>query len=90
MYNSPKEEHLKYLRQRLDRKLNWHKQIFAKWKQLGIALKSKLFTSNKLLIYKTIFKPILAYELQFWGTVSTCNTEILEQFKTLHMIVDAP
>jgi hypothetical protein len=58
-----REEDVKYL----DRRLTWHKHIIAKWKQLGITLskmywllgcKSKLSTSNKLLIYKTILKPI--------------------------------
>jgi hypothetical protein len=58
--------------------------------QLG--LKSKLSTSNKFLIYKTILKPIWTYGIQLWGTASTSNLEILERFqsKALRMIVDAP
>jgi hypothetical protein len=54
--------------------------------------KSKLSTSNKLLTYKTILKPIWTYGIQLWGTASTSNTEILEYFqsKTLRMIVVAP
>jgi hypothetical protein len=54
--------------------------------------KSKLSTSNKLLIYKTILKPILTYEIQLWETASTSNIEILERFQSnaLRMIVDAP
>jgi hypothetical protein len=53
--------------------------------------KSKLSTSNKLLLYKTILKPILTYGIQLWGTASTSNIEILERFqpKALGMIVDA-
>jgi hypothetical protein len=49
-------------------------------------------TRNKLLIYKTILKPIWTYGIQLWGTVSTSNIEILERFqsKALRMIVDAP
>jgi hypothetical protein len=45
--------------------------------------KSKFSTSNKLLIYKTILKPI-------W--TSTSNIESLESYqsKALRMIVDAP
>jgi hypothetical protein len=47
--------------------------------------KSKL-SINKLLIYKTILKPIWAYGLQLWGTASTFNVQILEhsQSKALH------
>jgi hypothetical protein len=74
---------------------------YAKWKQLAITLtkiywllgrKSKLSTSKKLLIYKTILKPIWTYGIQLWGTASTSNIEILERFqsKALRMIVDSP
>jgi hypothetical protein len=54
--------------------------------------KSQLSLSNKLLLYKTILKPIWTYGIQLWGTASTSNIEILECFqsKALHMIVDAP
>jgi hypothetical protein len=54
--------------------------------------KSKLYTSNKLLIYKTILKPIWTYGIQLWGTASTSNIQIPERFqsKALRMIVDAP
>jgi hypothetical protein len=56
-----------------------------------VGRKSKLSTSNKLLIYKTILKPIWTYGIQLWGTASTSNIEILERFqsKALGMIVDA-
>jgi hypothetical protein len=57
-----------------------------------LGLKSKLSTSNKLLIYKTILKPIWTYGTQLWGTASTSNIKILERFqsKALRMIVDTP
>jgi hypothetical protein len=57
----------------------------------SLGRKSKLSTSNKLLIYKTILKPIWTYGIQLWGTASTSNKEILENFqsKALHMVVDA-
>jgi hypothetical protein len=54
--------------------------------------KSKLSTSNKLLICKAILKPIWTYGIQLWGMASTSNIEILERFqvKALCMIMDAP
>jgi hypothetical protein len=42
--------------------------------------KVKLSTSNRLLIYKTILKPIWTYGIQLWGTASTSNVEIPECF----------
>jgi hypothetical protein len=53
---------------------------------------SVLSTSNKLLIHKTIHKPIWTCGIQLWGTASTSNIEILERFqsKALRMILDAP
>jgi hypothetical protein len=71
----PQEGDVKYLGLHLDRRLTWHKHIFAKRKQLGITLtkmywllgrKSKLSSSNKPLIYKTILKPIWTYGIKLW------------------------
>jgi hypothetical protein len=87
---TPQEEDVKYVGLHLDRRLTWHKHIFAKRKQLGITLtkmywllgrKSKLSTSNKLLIYeyKTILKPIWTYGIQLCGRASTSNIEILSK-----------
>jgi hypothetical protein len=96
----PREEDGKYTWLHVDRRLTWHKLIFSKRKQLGITLiktywlfgrKSKLSTSNKLLLYKTILKPIWTYGIKLWGTASTSNLEILERFqsKAFRMIMDA-
>jgi hypothetical protein len=95
------QEDVKYLGSHLDSRLTWHTHIFAKRKQLGIALtkmywllgrKSKLSTSNKLLIYKAIRQPIWTYGTQLWGTASTSTIDFLDRFqsKALRMIVDAP
>jgi hypothetical protein len=37
---------------------------------------SKLSTSHKHLIYKTILKPIWTYGIQLWGMTSTSNIEL--------------
>jgi hypothetical protein len=64
---TPREEDANYLGLHVDRRLTWHKHILPKRKQLEITLtkmywllgrESKLSTNNKLLIYKTILKPI--------------------------------
>jgi hypothetical protein len=81
--------------------LQLHKHIFTKKKQLGLTLtkmhwllgrKSQLSTTNKLLLYKTILKPIWTYGIQLWGTASASNIEILKRFQSniLRIIVDAP
>lgn len=97
----PQQEDTKYLGMHLDRKLTWRKHIFTKRKQLGLQLrklywlighKSKLSMDNKLLIYKSILKPIWTYGIQLWGTASRSNMEILQRFqnKILRTISRAP
>jgi hypothetical protein len=97
----PQAEKVKYLGLHLDRRLTWHKHIFARRKNLGITLckmywllgrKSKLSIINKILAYKVILKPIWTYGIQLWGSASISNIEILERFqeKVLRMITDAP
>lgn len=97
----PQAEEAKYLGMHLDRRLTWRKHIFTKRKQLGlkfqnmywlIGRKSKLTLENKVLIYKTILKPIWTYGIQLWGTASNSNIEILQRFqsKVLRNIVNAP
>jgi hypothetical protein len=97
----PQSDEVKYLGLHFDRRLTWHKHVFTKKKQLGHTLKkvhwllerkSQLSTTNKLLLYKIILKPIWTYGIQLWGTASTSNIENLERFqsKVLLMIVDAP
>jgi hypothetical protein len=97
----PFADQVKYLGLHLDRKLTWHHHIFTKRKQLGLTLtkmywllrrSSRLSLPNKLLLYKSILKPIWTYFNQLWGTASTSNIEILERFQSnaLRIIVDTP
>jgi hypothetical protein len=57
-----------------------------------IGRKSNLSLENKLLIYKTILKPIWTYGIPLWGTASNSNIEILQRFqnKVFRLIVNAP
>lgn len=97
----PQADDVRYLGMHLDRRLTWRKHIFSKRKQLGLKVtklywllgrKSKLTLTNKVLLYKTVLKPIWTYGVQLWGTASNSNIEILQRFqsKTLRTIADAP
>jgi hypothetical protein len=87
----PQTEEVKYVGMHLDRRLTWHKTIFTKRKQLGVAFnkmywlhgrKSKLSINNKLLIYKTVLQPIWTYGIRLCVTASTSNIEVLERFQS--------
>src|SRR5580765_7654605 len=65
--------------------------IFNKRKALDLKLrklywlicrKSQLSLQNKLLLYKSILKPIWSYGIQFWGTSANSNIEILQRFQS--------
>lgn len=97
----PQPEVAKYLGMYFDRRLNWKTHIFTKRKQLGLKLRklfwllnrnSELTMENKLLLYKTILKPVWTYGIQLWGTAANSNIEILQRFqsKVLRMIADVP
>jgi len=74
---------------------------YAKRKQLGLKFqhmysmlgrKSELWIQDKLLVYKTILKPIWTYGIPLWGTASNSNIEILQRYHNtvLRTIVNAP
>jgi hypothetical protein len=54
--------------------------------------KSELSIENKLLIYRSILKPIRMYGISLWGTASNSNIEILQRYRNevLRTIVNAP
>jgi hypothetical protein len=54
--------------------------------------KSKLSMANKILLYKTILKPIWTYGLQIWGCAKPTTINLIQRFqsKTLRAIADAP
>jgi hypothetical protein len=57
-----------------------------------IGKNSQLSMANKLLIYKTILKPIWTYGIELWGCSKPSNTKVLPTFqsKMLRSITKAP
>lgn len=97
----PQKNNVKYLGMCLDRRLTWKDHVKAKRTQVDNKLKkmywllgrkSELSLENKILIYKTILKPVWTYGIQLWGTTSNSNIEIIQRFqsKTLRLITNAP
>ena len=81
--------------------LNWRDHIVRKRKQIELKVKklswllgrkSQLSIAKKLLIYKTIIKPIWTYGIEIWGCASKSSQAILQkaQSKIIHMITNAP
>jgi hypothetical protein len=56
-----------------------------------IGRNSKLSLENKILLYKTIIKPIWAYGAEIWGCTSKSNISIIQRSrsKILRMIANA-
>lgn len=97
----PKSNCVKYLGLYLDRRLTWKEHIVKKRSHLNIKTrkmywllgsKSELTLENKVILYKTILKPIWTYGVQLWGTTSNSNIKILQRYqsKTLRLITNAP
>lgn len=99
--NIPQQNIVKYLGLHLDSKLNWKQHILKKKKQIELRVKeinwligrkSRLSIENKLLIYKTVIKPIWTYGIELWSCASKSNTKIIQrtQSKILRTIANAP
>lgn len=99
--NLPQENTVKYLGMHIDRRLTWREHIKAKRDQANLKLRninwligrqSTLSLENKLLIYKSILKPVWTYGIELWGSASHSNVEILQRFqnKALKILCCAP
>jgi hypothetical protein len=84
--NIPQSPSVKYLGINLDSKLTWKDHITKKCKQIDIKTKelnwligrrSKLSIENKVLLYKTIIKPIWVYGIELWGCASKSDISII-------------
>jgi hypothetical protein len=97
----PQQDSVRYLGLHLDRRLTWNHHIKTKREELNIRYKnlywimgrnSKLAVDNKLLIYKTMLKPVWLYGIQLWGSASNSNISILQRIQNsiLRAICTAP
>ena len=83
----PQTETVKYLGIHFDKHLTWKDHVLTKRKQLEhktreikwlICRHSTLSLENKIIIYKTVLKPVWMYGIELWGSTSNCNIEIIQ------------
>ncbi|WP_373424456.1 RNA-directed DNA polymerase [Pantoea sp. Taur] len=97
----PISDTVRYLGFLLDKRLTWNPHTRLKRQELNrrysqlyrlLNRNSHLSLDNKLLIYKTILKPIWTYGLELWGTAKHTNIKRIQSFqsKVLRTIVNAP
>lgn len=97
----PSSNFVKYLGLNMDRRLTWKQHITLKRQQLNIKTKrmywligpkSQLSLENKVVLYKSVLKPVWTYGIELWGTASESNVEILQRYqsKVLRLITNSP
>ena len=97
----PQVETVKYLGIHFDRRLTWKNRVTTKRKQLDLKTREltwligrhfSLSLDNKILIYKTVLKPVWTYGIELWGCASNSNIEIIQRYqsKLLRTIINAP
>jgi hypothetical protein len=97
----PQNTQVKYLGLWLDQRLTWKYHLKVKRIQLNARLKalywivrkkSKLCLRQKLLLYKSLIRPLWTYGLELFGTSARSNLRTLEslQSKFLRLAVGAP
>lgn len=98
----PHSDTVKYLGLHLDRRLTWQRhnieckrnEINLKYRELYWLLgrNSKLSIDNKLLLYKSIIKPVWTYGIQLWGAACASNTDKIQRTQNyiLKQVSNAP
>ncbi|KAL4091433.1 hypothetical protein QTP88_026125 [Uroleucon formosanum] len=97
----PTSSTVKYLGLTLDRRLTWAPHLRSKRQNLNLWLRLlKTFCNNnkythiktKLLIYKSLIKPIWTYGIQLWGNAKISNINKIQTFQniTLRKLLNAP
>jgi hypothetical protein len=86
----PTTSAIKYLGLALDRRLRWSQHLKNKRKTVNSRLhllhpllRSKLTTSNKLLIYKAIIRPVWSYGIQLWGSAKPSSLRTIQAFQSI-------
>jgi len=87
----PQAETVKYLGLHFDKHLTWKKHVATKRKQLDhitreihwlIGKYSPLLLENKLLIYKTVLKPVWTYGIELWGCATKSNIAVIQRYQS--------
>jgi len=87
----PMKSEVTYLGLHLDQRLTWQAHIKAKRQQLNLSVKkyywligqtSQLSGENKLLLYKTILKPIWTDGIELWDCSKPSNAKTLQAFQS--------
>lgn len=97
----PQEQKVKYLGIWMDRRLTFKHHLTSKRNQLNarfrqlypiLCAQSKLRIEQKLLLYKSLLKPIWCYGLQIFGAAAATNLNRIQAFqaKILRIICGAP
>jgi len=86
---------------RFDKRLTWKNHVAMKRRQLDLKTReiywligkhSSLSLENKLLIYKTVLKPVWTYGIELWGCATKSNITVIQRYqsKILRTITNAP
>ncbi|CAG9138035.1 unnamed protein product [Plutella xylostella] len=97
----PHHDTVKYLGMHLDRRLTWQKHLKTKRDEINLKYRnlnwllgrnSRLSVENKLLVYKTVLKPVWSYGIQLWGSAAISNVNIIQRVQNaiLRAIGKAP
>jgi len=97
----PTADVVRYLGLFLDKRLTWNPHTRQKRTELKrrflqlyrlIGRHSKMNLHNKLLIYKTLLRPIWTYGLELWGSTKPSNSQKIQsiQSRILRTITNSP
>lgn len=95
----PVRTEIKYLGITLDKRLTWGPHLKEKRKSsnnrlhlLRPLLNSKISLQNKLIIYKSIIRPVWSYGIAIWGPAKHSNIRPIQAFQSiaLRLVTKAP